>query len=213
MRTLLIFSLVALHIAGCNRTPDQSSAGASTPPAAKPSAIVASAPAESLVVQSSSPDQSVKSWWRYLDLVELESTTNCKKTAMDPPPSHLTYLPKIADAEVLSYRTPKQSECILDVFSRDIDEVKTESETRAIVFATIRNATPIPPGAEPDELDKKWRAAGFKYKYLVEKTGGAWKISQVYKYDEGNKYLKKDVWGKVYEPLSGPRYPAYVGQQ
>lgn len=146
-------------------------------------------------------------------MVESENIENCKKAAVDKAPSHLKYLPQVVDAEVLSYRTPKGGECIPDMYSRDIDEVKTESETRALVFATIRNATPVPPGAEADEFDKNWRAAGFKYKYLVEKSSGAWKISQVYKYDEANKYLKKDVWGKLYEPSNGPRYPAYVGQQ
>ena len=81
------------------------------------------------------------------------------------------------------------------------------------MFATVRNATPIPAGAEADEYDKKWRETGFKFKYLVEKSGGVWKISQVYKYDESNKYLKKDVWEKVYETPSGPQYPSIVVQQ
>ena len=213
MRTALLLSVFALHIAGCNKSAEQSGGSAGTAPSTKPSASVASARIESLLVQSSSPDQTVKSWWRYLDLVELENIASCNKASAEQPPAHLRYLAQIADSELLSYKTPKAGGCVLDSFSRDIDEVKTESETRAIVYATIRNATAVPPGAEADEQDKKWRTAGFKYKYLVERTNGAWKISQVYKYDEVNKYLKKDVWEKLYELSTGPRYPAFVGQQ
>lgn len=213
MRKLLILPLIALSMAGCARSTEQPTVSASTAPESKPSTIAAAAPVESLVVQSASPDQAVKTWWRYLDLVESHRSEGCRKYSTELPPAYLKYLPQIADADVLASLTPKPRECIPDVFTRDIDEVKTESETRAIVFGTIKNANPVPPGAQADEYDKKWRASGFKFKYLVEKTGGAWKISQVFRYDESSKYLKKDVWGKEYEVPSGPRYPAYVAQQ
>lgn len=210
---MLILHLVVLCMAGCSRSPDQSTGSASKAPEEKPSTSAAASPAETLVVQSASPDQAVKTWWRYLDLVESKRSDNCRKYSAELPPAHLQYLPQIADADVLASLTPKPRECIPDVFTRDIDEVKAESETRAIVFGTIRNANPVPPGAEADEIEKKWRASGFKFKYLVEKTSGAWKISQVFRYDESARYLKKDVWGKEYELPSGPRYPAYVAQQ
>jgi hypothetical protein len=213
MQKTLIPALISLYLCGCSRPTEQAISSASSAPVANSAATVASAPAEILVVQSESPDRSVKTWWKYLDLVELERAERCKNTSKELPPAHLKYLPKIADAELLASIIQKHDRCNQEQFSRDIDEVKSESETRAIVFATVRNATPIPAGAEANEYDKKWRETGFKFKYLVEKSGGVWKISQVYKYDESNKYLKRDVWGKVYETSSGPQYPSFVIQQ
>jgi hypothetical protein len=100
-----------------------------------------------------------------------------------------------------------------DNFERDIQEVKTESETRAIVFAKITNVTPLAAGAELDSYDKKWRSEGFRYKYLVEKTSAGWKISQVYRYDESNKYVNKDPWEGLYKYSNKPRVPSGVFTQ
>lgn len=84
-----------------------------------------------------------------------------------------------------------------------------ESETRAVVFANIKNTTPIPEGAEPDENEKKYRADGFRFKYVVEKASDGWKISQVFKYRD----YGKDPWENIYQPVDKPRYPAYVHWQ
>lgn len=132
---------------------------------------------------------------------------------MEAPPQFInTYLGQVAKGDVLAVRTPKQSECRTEVMAREIDEVKTESETRAIVFATIKNATPVPTGAVLDQIETKWRSSGFKFKYLIEKSEGQWKVAQVYRYDESNKYVNKDLWEKAYVPSDKPHVPSYVAQ-
>jgi hypothetical protein len=78
----------------------------------------------------------------------------------------------------------------------------------------VKNNAPIPPGATPDETDKKWRSNGFKFKYLVEKSSAGWKVSQVYKFDEYKaKYGDKDGWEKLYTYSDVPRFPSYVSNQ
>ena len=66
---------------------------------------------------------------------------------------------------------------------------------------------------ELDEFEKQARADGFKFKYLVEKTGGEWKIAQVYKYEPFNKHYKKDLWEKSYTPSDKPVAQSYVDRQ
>ena len=212
----LTFVAALLSVAACG--PQEKPQQDATPTKPNPKSTTASsaaspASAPALSIESASPDQALKSWWRYLDLAAAEEALDCKRSASQPTPAHLQYLEQIAHAELLAARKPKPRECIPHIFNREIDEVKTESETRAIAFATIRNSTPIPLGAEADELDKKWRTNGFKYKYLLEKSAMAWKVSQVYKYSETNKYLKKDVWERVYKVSDKPHYPSFVMTQ
>lgn len=129
-------------------------------------------------------------------------------------PAYVAYFPKVAQEDVLRTLTPKEIVCREDVYDRDIQEVKLESETRAVIFVKVKNVTPVPAGADPDEYDKQYRKNGFRFKYLVEKTSEGWKVSQVYKYDEINlKYLKKDPWEKLYKVSDKPYYPAFVHLQ
>lgn len=148
-----------------------------------------------------------------MDAVEQDAVNSCNQDKASNKPKHFEYLPKIASGELLAAKTPVERDCTQSTFNREIDEVKTESETRAIVFATIKNNTPLPPGAELDVYDKKWRSNGFKFKYLVEKSAGVWKVSQVYKFDESNKLINKDVWEKNYVRRDKPHVSAYVSVQ
>lgn len=161
-----------------------------------------------VIVETASPDQAVKSWWRYLHALDSDAISSCKRGQTDASAARLKDLEQIAGNQVLAAYS-ERAVCVRDSFERTIDEVRTESETRALVFASIKNVTPVPAGAEPDEYALKSREEGEKFKYLVEKLSGAWKISQVYKHNESARLLKKEVWEKVYEP-SKPYFPSYV---
>ncbi|NDP64788.1 hypothetical protein [Polaromonas sp.] len=216
MRTLLTVSLAISFLSACSKSPTVPTIVVPPVSSVSPASSAGSNPAvaaELITIQTSSPDQAVKSWWRYLDLVEAQSSDDCKLKQAQTPPNHLKYLPQVSSGDVLAERTPKKDNCLAEVIAREIDEVKTESETRAIVFTSVRNVTPLPVGSEVDEYDKKWRTEGFKFKYLVEKVGGEWKITQVYKYDESNKYLKRDIWEKTYKPSNKPHVSAYIHRQ
>lgn len=206
--------LLGLSLSACEKpsAPDKADIKAATfPSKVDQTQAPTPAPPPQLVIETGSPDLTVKSWWRLLDLREKINTAECNKNVeLKARPAYAAYYSKIIQADVLRALTPNGNGCLEDIYERDIQEVKTESETRAIVFAKITNTTPIPVGAEPDELDKRTRRDGFRFKYLVEKTSEGWKVSQVYRYDESNKYLKKDLWEKVYVVSDKPSYPAYV---
>lgn len=166
-----------------------------------------------LNINNSSPDNAIKSWWAYLDFQEKEAQEDCMRPETATMFKHPEYLPKVAQEELLKATSPKVIPCELNTYARDIQEVKIESETRAIVFANIKNSTTIPVGAVLNDIEKKWRENGFKYKYLVEKSSLGWKVSQVYKFDEYKQKDDSSAWAKLYVYSEMRRAPAYVGQQ
>lgn len=170
-------------------------------------------PKTTLDINNSSPDNAVKSWWAYLDFQEKEVQEDCMRPEAGTVFKHPEYLSKVAQEELLKVTSPKAIPCELNTYARDIQEVKIESETRAIVFANIKNSTTIPVGAVVSDLEKKWRENGFKYKYLVEKGSLGWKVSQVYKFDEFKQKDDSRAWEKLYVYSETRRVPAYVGQQ
>lgn len=166
-----------------------------------------------VVIETGSPDLAVKSWWRVFDLKGKIDAEECNVNKLKEKAAYIAYFPKVAQEDVLRALTPKETVCRENIFERDIQEVKAESETRALVFVKVKNITPAPAGAEPDEYDKQYRKDGFRFKYLVEKTSEGWKVSQVYKYQEVNVILKRDPWEKPYKVREKPDYPAFVHLQ
>lgn len=203
---------MAAMLSACGPT-DGDKAAKAEPPAAVAAAPIkqASSPVPTVEINLSSPDLAVKSWWRIMDMrmqFELE-TCNFYKAKRDEVHQQLMKI-----AQESAYRDLEKwinTPCVLERFSREIQEVKMETETRAVVFVKIANATPIPEGAVPDADDKKRRAEGERFKYLLEKSADGWKISQVYRYYEfAKKYLNKDPWEAVYEPDQPPHVPTSV---
>lgn len=161
-------------------------------------------------IETTSPDLAVKSWWKILDLRAHETSKLCKQQVEKDEEPSSAYFRKIAQGAALKDKI-ETSLCESDAYKREILKVETESETRAVIFTLIKNVTPIPVGAEPDDTDKKLREEGFQFKYLVEKTLEGWKVSQVYRFSEINqKYLDKDPWEKIYDDEDKPLYPSYV---
>ncbi len=142
-------------------------------------------------------------------MVAAIETNECAKSRKEKRDS-LEHLSEVAQEDVLKSMSPSESLCYVTTTERDIQEVKIETETRAIVFAKMKNNTPPPEGSIPTEHDKKWRAEGERYKYLIEKTQDGWKISQVYKFDKFADLQKRDVWEKVYQVQLTPSYPSLV---
>lgn len=166
-----------------------------------------------LKIETKSPDTTVKSWWAVLDYNDVQRRALCAKYAHDIDESNnLNYknIQQVTNGATLAYSKPEHTLCTGETYSREISEVKTESETRAIVFATIKNSTLIPAGAQPTADDLKSRGAGFKFKYVLEKDLTGWKVIQVYKYNESNQILERDVWEAQYEKSNTISIPQYV---
>lgn len=110
----------------------------------------------------------------------------------------------------LTNQDPPAEPCELAVLSRDIAEVKVESETRAVVLAKIKPATPIPVGAVLTAEQSKRREEGARYKYVLEKVGVEWKVAQIYQFwDFGD-----DPWKPIFEEVRTrtPHYYLYGPQ-
>lgn len=148
-----------------------------------------------------SPDHAVKTWWKTRDAIAAHANAACpgvNQMRMDSngfkDGSSITTGAARATFE-------EKPQCTLRTYSREITEVKVESETRAIVLAKIKATTPIPPDATPDDRDLKYRAEGFPYKYVLEKVGKDWKIAQVYSYKT---YGDGDPWEATFAEKPKP---------
>lgn len=156
-----------------------------------------------LQIDLSSPDRAVKTWWDFIDARSAESHAEClvmfaqdqkDKTRLRWSADKLVY-----GAVLHEYEARQKSGCREpNKFSREILEVKVESETRAIVFAHVKNVTVPDPRSVPSEFDLKRRDEGVKSKYLLEKTAAGWRVAQVY---ESNRYKLKASepdWNAIY---------------
>lgn len=194
------FSVISLSLvlAGCSPKPE-----AATPPS--PTAIVPSAatqtaaqiPSPGVEIDTSSPDNALKSWWRVLDHREQITSAECAKRNAE----YFALFERVAQGDPLRQYTAMEREyCAPETYEREIHEVETESETRAVIFAKIRNVTPIPAGADLSPEDRKNREDGYRYSYLLEKTAEGWKVSAVYRF------------GLLPVP-STPTHPSFVNNQ
>ena len=112
---------------------------------------------------------------------------------------------KLTTDLVLAHFQPSAGKCEQDSYSREITEVKTESETRALVFAKYKNISQIPKGSVPTERDEKIRSEGYQLKYVLEKEVDGWKISKIYQESYLSKLMDKELtWDEKFIPLSSP---------
>lgn len=182
---------------------------AATTAAAVPAAAPPTAP--TVEIDTTSPDAAVKSWWRVLDYRDQITSAQCLEQNVKETPTYFPMFEKLAQEAALRHYTEEERDCAASLYEREIQEVKSESDTRALVFAKIRNVSPIQPGADPSPDDRNKRADGYRFKYLLEKTAAGWKVSQAYRFDYINqKYKLGDPWEKVYSTDTTPEYPYFV---
>ena len=182
-------SLLSAVLAGCS----PSSGPQGSPQAGAP---VQLATVSKVDIQTTSPDLAVKSWWALFDAWAQDRYNEC--LAADGRQSSIYKdAPAIATGEMLATLSQRRP-CEKESYSRDIDSVNVETETRAVVLATVRITTPIPPGAS---LNVEERKAGERFRYVVEKTDGKWKLAMVYRNQGGR---SDRSWEKVYETRDTP---------
>lgn len=192
MKKIVLSLAVVSLIAGCGER-------------AAPKSDANKPPRVTVKVDTSSPDNAVKSWWSLMDHKMQAQNDFCEKYEGDHSAELSKFAAQISQGAVLS-AIQRPVDCSGQVFRRDIQEVKVESETRAIVFVKVHNITPIPAGAIGDTYDEKWRKDGKAFKYLVEKLNGAWLISQIYMVDD----IGDEKWTELYEATPKPYYPSIV---
>jgi hypothetical protein len=98
---------------------------------------------------------------------------------------------------------------------REIREVQTESETRAIVVAHFANKTPIPSSMTLSSDDRERRDFGRDVRYIVEKTPEGWRLTGAYSRDVDSvnsaqsvpasaSKLEREGWTKNWETEAPP---------
>lgn len=166
-----------------------------------------------LNVDLKSPDNAVKSMWAVLEenlRLNKKMCENIRDLSSKLLEEELQNVKQISNGAMLEYYKKNAHQCNSSTFSKEILEVKIESETRAIVLARIKNITPIPEGYKLDGDELKSRDIGEKYKYLLEKDSQGWKVIQTFTLSEYAEKSGIDTWYTNYENKIESRISSFV---
>lgn len=132
-------------------------------------------------IDLATPDKALKSYWAVRDSVrakQFELFTQSKE-GFQSAEAKMSEVADEALSKSLSFDiTP------IDTFSRDLIDVKVESESRAVIVALIKNSTPIPAGAEVSRFEEERRRDGERYRYIIEKNQAGWRVSEIWEWRE-----------------------------
>lgn len=153
------------------------------------------------------PDNTVKSWWEAYDQFQKFDQVNCMVTHNAYSKWQASNMGKLLTAEAFE-RFAGVSDCQVSTWKRQIDEVKSESETRAIVFSTIWPEEKPTEDADKDEVATA--KAGTKVKYVLEKSAGKWTVSDVFRFEPQTSY-RKEGWARMYAENKGKGKSYFIG--
>lgn len=151
---------------------------------------------------ASTPDRALKSYWSLLDWINANNhaVRKINRQSKDYKESAAALkqlaVPRIAGENEESYEAP------LYVYSREIVTANVETESRAVVMATIKNVTPLAAGVQLDPKDQERREKGTPYKYVLEKDNTGWKVAEVW---EAGSYPYR------MQPSESKLHPVWVG--
>lgn len=143
----------------------------------------------------STPDKSLKSYWAVLD--DMRSNYHeLSKRLLSQYRSVEQRVPLVAAGGLT--KDIQSGIGVFESFSRDIVEVKVESDSRAVILAVVKNVTPIPAGADVTKFDEEKRRDGERYRYVLERDQTGWRVAEIWEWE---RYPSAD-WKK-----SRPRDP------
>ena len=174
MRSCVYLLLVTLA-SGCNRDT------AGTPKAADAAASRAGFSKDSIRADLTTPDRALKSYWRYRDEVGRSDVARVQQWLASP--EHATIAAQrvlVMSGDAREAEEQIEASYRQDLVTREIVEVKAESESRATILARLRNVTPAPAGATLDDWTSKRRRDGTPIRYVLEKDSTGWHIVQAY---------------------------------
>jgi hypothetical protein len=163
-----------------------------------------------LVVDTSTPDRALKSYWQARDVIQ--------KITADMNAAHYAQIQTVVnkigfDAKKLMTGDVLSTEQEIDKlrhgslweekYSREILDIRLDTGSRATALVKIRNSTPIPVGIVVSDEDKRRREEGERFKYILEREADGWKVAQVYLFDKYSvRDDGKDPWRNVYSTLT-----------
>ena len=155
MQTKLILAAVIIFAgAGC-RENEVAKSPVSAPP---------------IVVDLKTPDKALRSYWAVRDAIRAEDfarerdLAQAERAKLDKRLSSVSLQPVVQSFLPIYHHH--------ESFSRDLVEVKVETDSRAVAEAVIKNVTWILPGAEVAQFETELREKGERYRYVLEKGLG-----------------------------------------
>lgn len=192
LRTTLVTAVIA--IAGCQ--PPTANVPASA--AGSGPVTVAAFPKPDL----STPDRALKSWWAALDHSKAEAD-RLDRTVLQ---QHMGALVRPVAALATGATRASFEHALADSPAqkppeneRSIQSVTVETDTRAVALVTTRNVEPIPDGVRLTEFQREERERGGRYRYVLERDAGDWRIAEIWEWRD---YSKK--FEQVRKPERGP---------
>ncbi len=225
-------ALAALGLISCEKEAGPKNATAGAPPGTANAKAaggtvygVGRAKFETLPIDASTPDRLLKSLWglederRRLACLANDELINLKlgNIGANDLAGDVTYGAKVkpyltgqaSSSLDKRWRQLSSTDCtkLIQAYPREINEIKTETESRAIALVTIKNVTQVPPDASKSSDNiVKWRTDGEKFRYEMTKIDNGWKIEQIY-----SKRYSGDEWAPLYKPSDlTPDVPWYV---
>lgn len=140
-------------------------------------------------VDLTTPDKALKSYWAVRDSVRAKHSELFSQGIAEYRSAE-DQMSSVADG-VLA-KTFASDVLPIETFSRDLIDVKVESESRAAIVAVIKNSSPIPAGAELSKFDEERRRDGERY--ILERSQTGWRVSEIWEWSD---YLPKNDWKKT----------------
>ncbi len=147
------------------------------------------------------PDKALKSYWAVRDSVRAKAVELFvqNKEGFQSAEAQMSAVVDGALAKTFSFDIPP-----IETFSRDLIDVKVESDSRAVIVVVIKNSTPIPAGAEMDKYDEERRRDGERYRYILEKNQEGWRVSEIWDW----RTYPSNGWNKSHPRDGKPNVPS-----
>ncbi|HEX6910507.1 MAG TPA: hypothetical protein VF142_08930 [Longimicrobium sp.] len=145
-------------------------------------AAVTAMPARAQAVDLGTPEAAVRSYWRMQDALDSVAASIVTGPAEGDPFAAIrrSYEQTLAGraAEVLAAPFVRQT------YAREVEAVDMAGPARAFVSAVVRNTTPLPQGTPLTHEQEELRTEGQQFRYVLEREGGAWRITQIQQWDD-----------------------------
>lgn len=150
----------------------------------------------------STPERALRSYWALKDWY-FEAGRRADEEVERRLPEPIEVYGAVSTGEARAYWSEPWPR-LQDKRQRDIEAIMQEAESRAVALVRVRNVTPIPPGVHGSPQEVERREAGVMFRFLLEREGGEWKISQIWR-DDG----PMQGWTKQLD-RGEPYYPSAV---
>lgn len=183
-------------LAGCDGRTASASASAvgESPPAET------TTPSDTATIDLSTPDRELRTYWalvHYRERVGESMAREYRAEAVRRLAKHWTREDRVVAGRAAEYvqRGRRNSASVRDyVMEREIESVRLETSSRAVVEARVRDVTTLRPYEEIFQGQDDIREPGVQYRYILELQGKEWRVVDVSSEDRYNKGRWSSYW-------------------